>query len=588
MNRSTSTLRRVLKCIKPHGVLVALSLMMAIASVALTLYLPILTGEVIDHIVGKGKVDFSAILPILFRMGIIIALTAAAQWVMNLMNNRIVYRVSKELREQAFQKIQVLPLSYLDSHSSGDLLSRVIADVDQFTDGLLLGFSDLFTGVITIIGTFFFMLFVNGWITLVVVVLTPLSLVVANFIAKRTYRMFGAQSQIRGEQTALVNEMIENAKVVKAYGQEEMVQERFDEINGRLCDVSDQAVFFSSLTNPCTRFVNGIVYAAVGLIGALFVVGGSLSVGGLSAFLSYANQYTKPFNDISGVIAELQNALACAGRIFDLTDAKEEEPDPEDPESLPDNPGRVSAQHVSFSYDKKSSLIEDFCFEAPAGSRIAIVGPTGCGKTTMINLLMRFYDPDEGHIEIEGKGISSLTRGDLRGAYGMVLQDTWLRNGTIKENIALGKPDASEEEIITAAREAHADSFIRRLPKGYDTVIGESGGSLSAGEKQLLCIARVMLTLPPMLILDEATSSIDTRTELQIQNAFQKMMQGRTSFIVAHRLSTIKNADRILVMQSGKIVEQGKHEELLEKNGFYAKLYNSQFDYRAVVKSEEI
>ncbi len=576
-SESGSTLMRVLRWIRPHGAWVALSLLMAVISVVLTLYLPILTGNVIDCIVGAGDVDFSAILVILRKMAAVIVLTAAAQWVMNMINNRIVYRISGELRVQAFRKIQVLPLSYLDSHASGDTVSRVIADVDQFSEGLLLGFSQLFTGVVTIAGTLVFMLYVNVPVTILVVVLTPVSLLVANFIAKRTYTLFQSQSKTRGEQTALVNEVIENEKTVQAYGQEKKMQEQFDEINGRLESVSLRAVFYSSLTNPCTRFVNSLVYTAVALAGAFSVVGGALSIGSLSALLSYANQYTKPFNDISGVVTELQNALACAGRIFELIDEEAQEPDPSPAQTLSSDPETVSLEHVFFSYTKEKKLIEDFNLQVHAGERVAIVGPTGCGKTTMINLLMRFYDVDSGRIAVEGKDVRDLKRSDLRGAYGMVLQDTWLRSGTIRDNIAMGRPDAAQEEIVAAAKEAHAHSFIRRLPQGYDTVIGENGGSLSAGQKQLLCIARVMLTLPPMLILDEATSSIDTRTEIQVQNAFTKLMQGRTSFVVAHRLSTILNADWILVMRNGRIVEQGKHRELLEKNGFYAELYNSQF-----------
>ncbi len=591
-------LKRVLVCIRPHGVLVLLSLVMAVISVVLTLYLPVLTGQVVDLVIGPDNVDFAAIFSIMKKMAVAILITALAQWQMNLFNNRIVYRVSSEVREQAFRKIEILPLQYLDTHSSGETVSRVIADVDQFSDGLLMGFTQLFTGVVTILGTLVFMLSVNAGITLVVVILTPISLLVANFIAKRTYSMFRKQSETRGEQTALIDEMIGNQKVVQAYGQEAHVQEQFDEVNKRLSKYSLRAIFFSSLTNPCTRFVNSLVYTAVGLTGALSVVKGLMTVGQLSAFLSYANQYTKPFNEISGVVTELQNALACAGRVFELIDAEAEVPDPETSDSenivsdktsvseasgkfplemLPANPGAVTLSHVEFSYTKERPLIEDFNLSVRPGQRIAIVGPTGCGKTTMINLLMRFYDVDGGSISIEGKDIRSLKRSDLRSAYGMVLQDTWLRAGSIRENISMGRPDATEEEIIQAAKESHAHSFIRRLPQGYDTMIGENGGNLSQGQKQLLCIARVMLTLPPMLILDEATSSIDTRTEIRIQQAFQTMMQGRTSFIVAHRLSTIQNADVILVMRDGHIIEQGTHRELLEKGGFYAELYNSQF-----------
>ncbi len=574
-----SILMRVVKSIRPHAVLVGLSLFMAVISSALTLYLPILTGNIIDCIIGPDRVDFAAVSVMLREMIAVILFTAAAQWIMNLINNRIVYRTAGELREQAFEKIEILPLRVLDTHSSGDMLSRVLADVDQFSEGLLMGFSKLFTGAVTILGTLLFMLSVDVRITIVVVVLTPLSLLAADFIAKRTYTLFRRQSEMRGAQTALMNEMIENEKVVQAFGQEENVQKQFDELNAQLADCSVRAVFFSSLANPCTRFVNSLVYIAVGLTGAVSVVQGILTVGRLSALLSYANQYTKPFNEISGVVTELQNALACAGRIFELIDAKAEEPDASPSEILPAKLGNVSIEHVSFSYTKNRKLIEDFTLSVRAGQRVAIVGPTGCGKTTMINLLMRFYDADQGCIRIEGKDIRRLKRADLRSAYGMVLQDTWLRSGTIRENISMGRPDASEEEIVQAAKEAHAHSFIRRLPQGYDTVIGENGGSLSEGEKQLLCIARVMLSLPPMLILDEATSSIDTRTEMQIQNAFQKMMKGRTSFIVAHRLSTIRNADVILVMKDGSVIEQGTHEELLAENGFYAELYYSQFIY---------
>ncbi len=580
----SKTVLRILKCIRPHAFLVLLSLVTAVISVILTLYLPVLTGQIIDLIVGPGAVSFAEITVILRRMALAIAFTALAQWLMNLCNNRIVYEVSREIRDQAFEKIEILPLKYLDGHASGDLVSRVIADVDQFTDGLLMGFAQLFTGVVTIVGTFFFMLSVNVGITAVVVVLTPLSLLVANFIANRSYRMFKKQSETRGEQTALVNEMIGNEKVVQAYGQEEAVQERFDEINGRLESYSRQAVFFSSLTNPCTRFVNSLVYTAVGLCGALGVISGRLTVGQLTALLSYANQYTKPFNEISGVVTELQNALACAARVFELIDEEPEKPDPDPCEELPqDGVGSVSAEQVAFSYEKTRPLIENFNLHVKPGQRIAIVGPTGCGKTTLINLLMRFYDVDAGCISVEDRDIRSLRRHDLRGAYGMVLQDTWLRDGTIRDNIAMGRPDAGDEEIVKAAKAAHAHSFIRRLPNGYDSLIGENGGNLSQGQRQQLCIARVMLNPPPMLILDEATSSIDTRTEMQIQNAFQELMEGRTSFIVAHRLSTVQNADLILVMRDGKIIEQGTHSELLEKNGFYAELYRSQFDQSRVL-----
>ena len=537
-----------------------------------------LTGRVVDHILGPGKVEFTEIFAILRTMLIAILLTAAAQWVMNIANNRIVYTVTRSIREEAFQKIEILPLKYLDGHSTGEIVSRIIADVDQFADGLLMGFTQLFTGVATIVGTLFFMLSVNAGITVVVVVLTPVSLIVANFIAKRTYSMFKLQSATRGEQTALINEMIENQKVVQAYGQEKKVQTRFDEINGRLEKYSLRAIFFSSITNPATRFVNSLVYTGVGLTGAFAAVRGVMTVGQLSAFLSYANQYTKPFNEISGVITELQNAIACAGRVFELIDEEPQIPDPEPAKSLPeDDMGHVSLEHVAFSYTPEKKLIEDFNLDVKKGEMVAIVGPTGCGKTTLINLLMRFYDVDSGSIRIGGTDIRDMKRETLRSGFGMVLQDTWLRSGTIRDNIRMGRPTATDEEIIQAAKKAHAHSFIRRLPEGYDTMITENGGNLSQGQKQLLCIARVMLALPPMLILDEATSSIDTRTEIRIQKAFNTLMEGRTSFIVAHRLSTIRNADVILVMRDGNIVEQGTHKELLARNGFYAEIYNSQF-----------
>lgn len=570
-------MKKVLDYIRPQWLLVLLSLLMAAVSVALTLYLPVLTGNVVDHILGPGKVEFSAIFQIMRTMVAAIALTAAAQWIMNVCNNKIVYTVTRNIREEAFAKLEILPLKYLDTHSSGDIVSRIIADVDQFADGLLMGFTQLFTGIVTIVGTLFFMLSVNAGITVVVVVLTPVSLLVANFIAKRTYSMFKLQSKTRGEQTALINEMIENQKVVQAYGQEEKVQLRFDEINDRLQKCSLRATFFSSITNPSTRFVNSLVYTAVGLTGAFAAVRGAMTVGQLSAFLSYANQYTKPFNEISGVITELQNAVACAGRVFELIDEEPQIPDKEPEKQLPQEIGRVSISHMNFSYTPEKKLIQDFNLETKKGQMIAIVGPTGCGKTTLINLLMRFYDVDSGSIKIEGTDIRDLKRETVRSAFGMVLQDTWLRSGTIRDNIRTGRPDATDEEIIQAAKEAHAHSFIRRLPEGYDTMITENGGNLSQGQKQLLCIARVMLCLPPMLILDEATSSIDTRTEMLIQEAFDRMMQGRTSFIVAHRLSTIRNADEILVMKNGSIIEQGSHEELMAKGGFYQNLYNSQF-----------
>ena len=571
-------IKKVLEYIRPQWFRVLLSLLMAVISVALTLYLPVLTGRVVDHILGPGKVEFTEIFAILRTMLIAILLTAAAQWIMNIANNRIVYTVTRSIREEAFQKIEILPLKYLDGHSTGEIVSRIIADVDQFADGLLMGFTQLFTGVATIVGTLFFMLSVNAGITVVVVVLTPVSLIVANFIAKRTYSMFKLQSATRGEQTALINEMIENQKVVQAYGQEKKVQTRFDEINGRLEKYSLRAIFFSSITNPATRFVNSLVYTGVGLTGAFAAVRGVMTVGQLSAFLSYANQYTKPFNEISGVITELQNAIACAGRVFELIDEEPQIPDPEPAKPLPeDDMGHVSLEHVAFSYTPEKKLIEDFNLDVKKGEMVAIVGPTGCGKTTLINLLMRFYDVDSGSIRIGGTDIRDMKRETLRSGFGMVLQDTWLRSGTIRDNIRMGRPTATDEEIIQAAKEAHAHSFIRRLPEGYDTMITENGGNLSQGQKQLLCIARVMLALPPMLILDEATSSIDTRTEIRIQKAFNTLMEGRTSFIVAHRLSTIRNADVILVMRDGNIVEQGTHKELLARNGFYAEIYNSQF-----------
>ena len=571
-------IKKVLEYIRPQWFRVLLSLLMAVISVALTLYLPVLTGRVVDHILGPGKVEFTEIIAILRTMLIAILLTAAAQWIMNIANNRIVYTVTRSIREEAFQKIEILPLKYLDGHSTGEIVSRIIADVDQFADGLLMGFTQLFTGVATIVGTLFFMLSGNAGITVGVVVLTPISLFVANFIAKRTYSMFKLQSATRGEQTALINEMIENQKVVQAYGQEKKVQTRFDEINGRLEKYSLRAIFFSSITNPATRFVNSLVYTGVGLTGAFAAVRGVMTVGQLSAFLSYANQYTKPFNEISGVITELQNAIACAGRVFELIDEEPQIPDPEPEKPLPeDDMGHVSLEHVAFSYTPEKKLIEDFNLDVKKGEMVAIVGPTGCGKTTLINLLMRFYDVDSGSIRIGGTDIRDMKRETLRSGFGMVLQDTWLRSGTIRDNIRMGRPTATDEEIIQAAKEAHAHSFIRRLPEGYDTMITENGGNLSQGQKQLLCIARVMLALPPMLILDEATSSIDTRTEIRIQKAFNTLMEGRTSFIVAHRLSTIRNADVILVMRDGNIVEQGTHKELLARNGFYAEIYNSQF-----------
>ena len=574
--RQSAALRRVLGCIRPYAWLVALSLLLAALTVALTLYFPILTGDAIDRILAPGRVDFEGVANLAVRMAIIVGITALAQWLLSLCNNRIAYETVRSLRNAAFAHIQHLPLSYLDAHSHGELVSRVIADADQFSEGLLMGFTQLFTGVITILGTLGFMFSLNWRIALVVVVVTPVSLFVAAFIAKRTYAMFKLQSETRGEQTALVEEMVGNQKVVQAFGRERAVLNRFDEINDRLSKASLRAIFFSSITNPSTRFVNGLVYAAVGVAGAFSAIAGGISVGGLSCFLSYANQYTKPFNEISGVVTELQNALACAARVFELIDTPREEPDAPDAQTLQDVRGDVSLENVRFSYDPTRPLIENLSVAAKSGQRIAIVGPTGCGKTTLINLLMRFYDVDGGTVRVDGRDIRRLTRRSLRTSYGMVLQETWLKAGTIRENITLGRPDAPEDEIIAAARASHADGFIRRLPNGYDTVVTEDGGMLSQGQKQLLCIARVMLCLPPMLILDEATSSIDTRTELKIQEAFARMMQGRTSFIVAHRLSTIREADVILVMKDGRIIEQGKHDALLEQGGFYAELYNSQ------------
>ena len=576
--KQKETLVKVLRYIKPYRVVLALTIFMAFISVALTLYLPILTGDAVDMLSLIGTEEFwPGLFDILKKMAVVIILTALAQWFMSICNNKIVYGIIQDIREKAFRKLEILPLSYLDVHSHGDIVSRVVADVDQFADGLLIGFTQLFTGVITIIGTLGFMLSVNAWITAVVVVITPVSLLVAGFIAKKTFSMFKLQSETRGEQTALINEMITNQKVVQAFNREDETLEKFDEINGRLEKCSLRAIFFSSLTNPCTRFVNSLVYMGVGLTGALAAIGGGLTVGQLTCFLSYANQYTKPFNEISGVVTELQNALACAARIFELIEEEPQIPDVQGARELTDVQGRVELSHVAFSYVPDRKLIKDLNLAVQPGQRIAIVGPTGCGKTTIINLLMRFYDVDQGAICVEGTDIREITRKSLRASYGMVLQDTWLKQGTIRDNITVGKPEATEEEIIAAAKASHAHSFIRRLPKGYDTVIGEDGGSLSQGQKQLLCITRVMLSLPPMLILDEATSSIDTRTEIKIQKAFAAMMEGRTSFIVAHRLSTIQNADVILVMKDGHIIEQGNHETLLKQNGFYAELYNSQF-----------
>lgn len=577
--KQKETIYKVLRYIKRYWFDLILSVILAALSVVLTLYVPILTGDAIDHIIDKGFVEFGPILSILKRMAVVILLTGVAQWIMNICNNKMTYNVVRDIRMEAFEKLEHLPLSYLDANSYGDIVSRVIADVDQFADGLLMGFTQFFTGVVTILGTLIFMLSINVKITFVVVLITPLSFVVASFIAKRTFSMFKLQSETRGEQTALIDEMIGNQKVVQAFSHEDEALERFDEINGRLEKCSLRAIFYSSTTNPSTRFINALVYAGVGVAGALAVIatGGRFSVGQLSCFLSYANQYTKPFNEISGVVTELQNALACAARIFELIEEPAEIPDAPDAVTLENVDGSVDLEHVYFSYQPDRKLIEDFNLQVKPGQRVAIVGPTGCGKTTVINLLMRFYDTNSGQIIVSGHPIRNITRESLRNSYGMVLQETWLKNGTVRENITMGKPDATEEEVIAAAKASHAHGFIMRLPNGYDTVIGEDGGSLSQGQKQLLCITRVMLCLPPMLILDEATSSIDTRTELRIQNAFAKMMKGRTSFIVAHRLSTIREADIILVMKDGHIIEQGNHDTLLKQGGFYANLYNSQF-----------
>ena len=573
------TLKKVLHYMKHYIPLLVLSVILATVSVALTLYFPILTGRAIDLILAKGRVDFDGIIALAKQGVIVIAITAAAQWIMNMCNNRMTYNIVRDIRKDAFDKIEKLPFSYIDSHSHGDMVSRIIADVDTFADGLLMGFTQLFTGLATIVGTLLFMISINIKITLVVVILTPISLFVASFIAKKTYSMFQLQSKTRGEQTALIEEMIGNQKVVQAFNHEDEALEEFDEINNRLQKYSLRATFFSSLVNPSTRFVNSLVYAAVGITGALAVIlkGGAFTVGNLSCFLSYANQYTKPFNEISGVVTELQNALACAARIFELIEEPAEVADDEDAYVLKEADGTVDIEDVYFSYVPDQHLIEDFNLHVKPGQRIAIVGPTGCGKTTLINLLMRFYDTNSGRIKVSGHDIMHMTRQSLRANYGMVLQETWLKKGTIRDNICMGKPDATEEEMIAAAKASHAHSFIKRLPHGYDTLISEDGGNLSQGQKQLLCITRVMLCLPPMLILDEATSSIDTRTEIRIQKAFLTMMQGRTSFIVAHRLSTIREADVILVMKDGKIIEQGNHETLLAQNGFYANLYNSQF-----------
>lgn len=576
------TLKKVLKYVQRHGFFMVLSILFAAITVALTLYTPILIGDAIDLIVGKGQVDFAGIAAILIKTGIIIGITALIQWLMNTINNRITYHVVRDIRNEAFRKIEILPLSYIDAHPYGDIVNRVIADADQFADGLLMGFTQLFTGIVTILGTLFFLFSISWQIAIVVVIVTPLSLFIARFIANRTYRMFRVQSETRGQQTAFIDEMIGNQKVVQAFSHEGEALEEFDRINDRLADCSLKATFYSSLTNPCTRFVNSVVYAGVALAGALICIATAgavnpFTIGQLSACLSYANQYTKPFNEISGVVTELQNALACASRLFELIEEEPQIPEPADAVELADVKGSVELNDVSFSYVPDRKLIEGLNLSVKPGQRIAIVGPTGCGKTTIINLLMRFYDVNSGSITVEGTDIRNATRNSLRSSYGMVLQETWLRSGTIRDNIVMGKPDATDEEIIAAAKASHAHSFIKRLPQGYDTVITEDGGSLSQGQKQLLCITRVMLCLPPMLILDEATSSIDTRTEIKIQDSFAKMMNGRTSFIVAHRLSTIREADVILVMKDGHIIEQGNHEELLAKNGFYANLYNSQF-----------
>lgn len=575
--KQKDTILKVLHYIRKYGFQVILSLVLAALTVALTLYIPILTGDAVDLIVDKGLVDMVGIFAIMKKIAIVMVITAVGQWVMNTCNNYITYHVVKDIREDAFRKLERLPLKYLDSKAYGDIVSRVISDVDTFADGLLMGFTQLFTGVITILGTLGFMLVTNVPITLVVVCITPVSFLVAKFIATRTYSMFKLQSETRGEQTSLIEEMIGNQKIVKIFSQEKAVKEQFAEINGRLEKCSLKAIFFSSITNPATRFVNSLVYAGVGIFGAFIAIKGGISVGRLSCFLSYANQYTKPFNEISGVVTELQNAIVCASRIFELIEEEPQVPDKADAKVLTDAEGNVKLESVYFQYVPEKKLIQDFNLIVKPGQRVAIVGPTGCGKTTVINLLMRFYDVDSGFIKVDGTDIRYITRGSLRTSYGMVLQDTWLRSGTIRDNIRMGKPEASEEEVIAAAKAAHAHSFIKRLPKGYDTVITEDGGGLSQGQKQLLCIARVMLCLPPMLILDEATSSIDTRTEIRIQKAFARMMEGRTSFIVAHRLSTIREADIILVMKDGNIIEQGNHETLLEKGGFYAQLYNSQF-----------
>ncbi len=572
-----ATLKEVICRLGRYRIFLVFSILLAAVSVALTLYIPKLTGHAVDYVIGKGKVNFPGVIQVMIQIGVCTLITALAQWLMNVCNNKMTYQMVQDIRNEAFDKIEQLPLKYIDGHPYGEVVSRVIADVDQFSDGLLMGFTQLFTGIATIIGTFCFMLSVNVSITFVVVLITPVSFFVANFIAKRTFRMFRLQSEIRGEQTGLIDEMIGNQKVVQAFGRGEDVTERFDEVNKRLQEASLRATFFSSITNPATRFVNSLVYTGVGITGAFAVVRGAMSVGQLSSFLSYANQYTKPFNEISGVVTEFQNAIACAQRVFTLIDEEPQIPEPEHAVHLTDIDGNVKVEDVSFSYLPGQHLIEDFNLEVKPGQRIAIVGPTGCGKTTLINLLMRFYDVNAGSIKVEDIDIREMTRKSLRAGYGMVLQETWLKTGTIRENIAMGRPDATEEEIVEAAKASHIHNYIRRLPKGYDTWITEDGGGLSQGQKQLLCIARVMLCRPPMLILDEATSSIDTRTEIKIQQAFAKLMEGRTTFIVAHRLSTIREADVILVMKDGKIIEQGNHEVLMKKEGFYHHLYESQF-----------
>ena len=572
-----ATLKEVICRLGRYRIFLVFSILLATVSVALTLYIPKLTGHAVDYVIGKGKVNFPGVIQVMIQIGVCTLITALAQWLMNVCNNKMTYQMVQDIRNEAFDKIEQLPLKYIDGHPYGEVVSRVIADVDQFSDGLLMGFTKLFTGIATIIGTFCFMLSVNVSITFVVVLITPVSFFVANFIAKRTFRMFRLQSEIRGEQTGLIDEMIGNQKVVQAFGRGEDATERFDEVNKRLQEASLRATFFSSITNPATRFVNSLVYTGVGITGAFAVVRGAMSVGQLSSFLSYANQYTKPFNEISGVVTEFQNAIACAQRVFTLIDEEPQIPEPEHAVHLTDIDGNVKVEDVSFSYLPGQHLIEDFNLEVKPGQRIAIVGPTGCGKTTLINLLMRFYDVNAGSIKVEYIDIREMTRKSLRAGYGMVLQETWLKTGTIRENIAMGRPDATEEEIVEAAKASHIHNYIRRLPKGYDTWITEDGGGLSQGQKQLLCIARVMLCRPPMLILDEATSSIDTRTEIKIQQAFAKLMEGRTTFIVAHRLSTIREADVILVMKDGKIIEQGNHEVLMKKEGFYHHLYESQF-----------